>query len=114
MASSTEYVEFIYEQLKDIGEISYKKMFGEYVFYYGRKVFGGVYDDRFLVKITNAGMALLPNCEKEPPYTNAKPMFLVDEIEDKVFLKELVLKTCEELQEVKIKKARNNQLRSKR
>ena len=70
---------------------------GEYILYYKGKVFGGIYDNRFLVKITKSSAALLPNASKEFPYKGAKEMLLVDEVENKNFLRELVTSMYAEL-----------------
>ncbi len=104
MASSLEYVKFIAEQLSELEEISYRKMFGEYAFYYEGKVFGGVYDNRFLIKITKAGKQLCKDFEEQLPYKGAKPMLFVSELEDKNFLKNLVEVTWQELPFPKKKK----------
>ena len=80
MPSSKDYLDFILEQLCTLKDISYRQMMGEYILYYRGKVFGGIYDNRFLVKITKSSAALLPNANKEPPYAGAKEMLLVDEV----------------------------------
>ena len=90
MASTKEYLEFVLEQLSEINDISSRAMMGEYVLYYQGKVFGGIYDNRFLVKPTKSAAALMPDAQSELPYEGAKPMLLVDNIEDKAFLKKLV------------------------
>ena len=90
MASTKEYLEFVLEQLSEINDISSRAMMGEYVLYYQGKVFGGIYDNRFLVKPTKSAAALMPDAQSELPYEGAKPMLLVDNIEDKEFLKKLV------------------------
>ena len=97
MASSPEYVAFIAEQLSELEQISYRKMFGEYAFYYKGKVLVGVYDNRFLIKITKSNQKLCENFVQELPYEGAKPMLLISEVDDKVFLKNLVEVTWEEL-----------------
>ena len=90
MASTKEYFEFVLEQLSEINDISSRAMMGEFVLYYQGKVFGGIYDNRFLVKPTKSAAALMPDAQSELPYEGAKPMLLVDNIEDKAFLKKLV------------------------
>ena len=90
MASTKEYLEFVLEQLSELEDISSRAMMGEYVLYYQGKVFGGIYDNRFLVKPTKSAAALMPDAQSELPYEGAKPMLLVDNIEDKEFLKKLV------------------------
>ena len=97
MASTQEYLNFILEQLSKLSDISYRMMMGEYILYYRGKVFGGIYDNRFLVKITKSSSALLPNASKELPYEGAKEMLLVDEVEDKDFLAKLIKSMSEEL-----------------
>jgi hypothetical protein len=67
-------------------------------------VFGGIYDDRFLVKPVKSAAAMMPNAERELPYEGAKEMLLVDRVEDKEFLRELVEAIHEELPAPKPKK----------
>ena len=97
MPSSKDYLDFILEQLSALGDITYRQMMGEYILYYKGKVFGGIYDNRFLVKITKSSAALLPNASKELPYEGAKEMLSVDELEDKEFLAKLITSMYEEL-----------------
>jgi len=89
MASSKEYLEFVLEQLSLLDEITYRAMMGEYIIYYRGKVIGGIYDDRFLVKQTKSALKLMPDAELELPYEGAKEMIMVDEVENKEFLREL-------------------------
>ncbi len=104
MASSKNYLDFILEQLSELDDISYRAMMGEYVLYYRGKVFGGIYDDRFLVKPTKSALTFMPDADKELPYEGAKEMILVDDVENKVFLKKLVEAMYEELPAPKKKK----------
>ena len=97
MASSQGYLDFILDQLSEAGEISHRSMMGEYVLYYRGKVFGGVYDDRFLVKPTKSAVAMMPHAALEPPYEGAKPLLAVDNVEDRAFLRELLCAMYEEL-----------------
>ena len=97
MASTKDYLDFILEQLSGLDEISYRAMMGEYVLYYRGKVFGGIYDDRFLVKPTKSAKAMMPDADMELPYEGAKEMILVDDVDNKEFLKELVEAMYEEL-----------------
>ena len=89
MASSTEYLEFILEQLSELDDITSRAMMGEYIIYYRGKIVGGIYDDRFLVKPTKSALKLMPDAEMELPYEGAKEMLLVDSVDNKDFLKEL-------------------------
>ena len=104
MASSKEYLNFILEQLSSLNEISYKAMMGEYIIYYRGKIVGGIYDDRLLVKPVQAALKLIPNATYELPYEGAKKMILVDELENKDFLAELLNAMCEEIPEPNTRK----------
>lgn len=90
MASSKDYLEFILDQLSDLDDISCRAMMGEYIIYYRGKVVGGIYDDRFLVKPTKAAKEMMPYADPEIPYEGAKEMLLVDDVEDRDFLRELL------------------------
>ena len=87
MASNKNYLDFILELLRDVRGISYKKMMGEYILYKDGVIFGGIYDNRFLVKKTKS----LENkaLKEQIPYPSAKPMLLIDS-EDSDEIKELV------------------------
>ncbi|ACV21986.1 Regulator of competence-specific genes [Slackia heliotrinireducens] len=90
MASSKEYLDYILEQLSDLEDVSCRAMMGEYIIYYRGKVIGGIYDDRFLVKPTKSAQAMMPDAEMELPYEGAKDMLLVDGVENREFLEELL------------------------
>ena len=104
MASSKGYLDFILEQLSDLEEISYRAMMGEYIIYYRGKVVGGIYDDRFLVKPTKSAKAMMPDADMELPYEGAKEMLLVDDVENREFLRGLLEAMYEELPAPKKKK----------
>ena len=99
-----EYLDFILEQLSGLEEITYRQMMGEYILYYRGKVIGGIYDDRFLVKQTKSALAMMPDADLELPYEGAKEMILVDDVENKDFLKELIEAMYGELPAPKKKK----------
>ena len=90
MASSKEYLDFILEQLSQLDDVSWRAMMGEYLIYYRGKVIGGIYDDRFLVKPVKAVAAMMPDADREPPYEGAKEMLIVDHVDDREFLRELL------------------------
>ena len=90
MASTKDYLDFILEQLGGLEDITYHAMMGEYVLYFKGKVFGGIYDNRFLVKPVRSARALMPNAPLELLYDNAKPMLLVENPDDREFLTELI------------------------
>ena len=104
MSSSKEYLNFILEQLSKLDDIAYRAMMGEYIIYYKGKIIGGIYDDRFLVKNVKAAKELMPNAAEELPYEGAKKMLLVDNVEDKDFLKTLFEAMYDELPTPKKKK----------
>ena len=89
MASSKEYLDYVLENISD-SEVTYRPMMGEYLLYVRGKLFGGVYDDRFLVKITPSSERLLGGAPRVFPYEGAKEMLLVANIEDRANLGELV------------------------
>lgn len=72
-------------------------MMGEYTIYYRKKIVGGIYDDRFLVKSVEVAMSMMPDAKMEMPYEGAKEMILVDDIENREFLKELFEAMYDEL-----------------
>ena len=90
MASTKDYLHYILEQLGGLEDITYRAMMGEYVLYFKGKVFGGIYDNRFLVKPVRSARALMPNAPLELPYESAKPMLLVENPDDREFLTELI------------------------
>lgn len=104
MSSTKEYLEFILEQLSKLNDIRYRAMMGEYIIYYRNKIIGGIYDDRFLVKHTKSAKKLMPDAPLELPYEGAKEMLLVEDIENKEFLKELFDSMIDELPTPKKKK----------
>jgi len=80
MPSDNNYLEYVLDLLSEVDNISYKKMMGEYLLKSDGILFGGIYDNRFLLKKTKS-LSSYGLCE-ETPYPGAKPMFLAD-TEDK-------------------------------
>jgi TfoX/Sxy family transcriptional regulator of competence genes len=105
MASSKKYLDFVLEQLSETDDISYRAMMGEYIIYYRGKVIGGIYDDRFLVKNIKAAADMMPDAELELPYDGAKEMLLVEDIENREFLRELMEAMYDELPAPKKRKS---------
>lgn len=104
MASSKEYLDFIVDQLAGLDGVTYRAMMGEYIIYYQGKIIGGIYDDRFLVKPVKSAMELMPSAAYELPYTGAKEMLLVEDVDNKEFLTELVTSMYDDLLAPKVKK----------
>lgn len=105
MASSKDYLAFIMDQLSLLDDVSYRAMMSEYIIYYRGKVIGGIYDDRFLVKDTKAAREIMPDAELELPYEGAKEMLMVDNVDNREFLRELFEAMYPELPNVKKKKS---------
>lgn len=104
MASNVEFVEYVCDQIRDAGEITCKKMFGEWGVWCNGKIVALICDNQFFVKITAAGAEVYPNYEEAPPYEGAKPYMRVDNVDDRELMTELIRATCEELPEPKPKK----------
>ena len=104
MASSRDYLDFVLEQLSELDGITYRAMMGEYIIYYRDKVAGGIFDNRFLVKPTPSALAMMPDAEKERPYEGGREMLLVDNIESRDFLRDLLKTMYDELPVTKKRK----------
>lgn len=97
MASSQEYRDFVLDQLAPSLDVSIRPMMGEYLLYWRGKLAGGIYDDRLLVKPVPAACALMPNAPREIPYAGAKEMLLVENLDDRDFLRRLLDAMYDEL-----------------
>ncbi|MDE6761035.1 MAG: TfoX/Sxy family protein [Lachnospiraceae bacterium] len=104
MADNKELAAYIMEQLSELGEIRNIPMMGGYIFYYRERIFGGIYENGFMIKDTKAGRRYMPDSEPESPYEGAKPMLPVTIIDNKQLLQEMVDAMYTELPERKIKK----------
>lgn len=104
MPSTKQYLDFILESLSDLEDISYRSMMGEYILYYRGRIIGGIYDNRFLIKPVKSAHELLPDAEMELPYEGATEMLLVEDTQDRDFLKELFDAMYDELPSKKRKK----------
>ena len=107
MASSKEYLNFVLEQLSDLGDVASRPMMGEYVIYCGGKVIGGIYDDRFLVKPTVSALRMMQESGREItmdiPYSGAKELLVVD-VDDRELTCRLVRAIAENLPATKPKR----------
>ena len=104
MASSQGYLQFVLEQLSDLGDISYRAMMGEYILYYRGRIAGGIYDDRLLVKPVKSAAAYMKHPVYESPYDGAKEMLLVNDVDNKEYLTGLFQAMYGELPAPKTKK----------
>ena len=97
MPSDKNYLDFVLDQLSLAGDVAARPMMGEYVLYHRGKVFGGIYDNRFLVKPTPSARAMMPDAPLESPYDGAKEMLLVDNVDNPAFLASLLAAMHSEL-----------------
>ena len=107
MASGKAYLEFILDQLSGLPGITHRVMMGEFLLYHEGKLFGGLYDDRLLVKPIASAVSMLPDAPQELPYEGAKPMLLVENVDDRDFLTDLVRRMSAELPAPKPKKPKS-------
>lgn len=107
MASSLDFVKYVCEHIDGAGEITYKKMFGEYGIYCNGKIIGVICDNQFFVKKTDAGAGIYPDCEEAAPYTGAKAHFIVDNVDDRNLMARFIYATYEELPAPRQKKKRH-------
>jgi TfoX/Sxy family transcriptional regulator of competence genes len=105
MATDKEFTDFVIDQIENAGEITAKKMFGEYGIYSDGKLFGLICDNKLFIKPTESGRDFIGDVVEAPPYPGAKPSFLIqDKIEDREWLSELVRISVKELPMPKPKK----------
>lgn len=99
MASKQSTIDFLLDQISRAGVVSARKMFGEYGIYCDGKMPALVCDDNLFIKITEAGRLFLGEVEEAPPYSGAKPYFLIpgEKWDDQEWLSELVAITAREI-----------------
>ena len=95
MATTKSYRDYILEQLSILNKITYKSMMGEYLLYYNNLLFGGIYDDRLLVKIVDDNKKY--KMQESIPYEGAKSMYLVKDVDNQELLKDIILDTIKGL-----------------
>lgn len=83
MATSTEARDYIIENLSKAGDISTRKMMGEYLVYFKGKLVGNICDNCLYLKPTDSALRLLPDAERDYPYDGSKTlMIVVDNVEN--------------------------------
>jgi TfoX/Sxy family transcriptional regulator of competence genes len=108
MASTQDYVDYIIEQIENAGVITYRKMFGEYALYCGRKVVALICDNQLFIKPTAGGKAFIGNVTEAPAYPGAKMSYLIeDNLDNSDWISELIRITAGELPEPKPKKKKS-------
>lgn len=95
MATTKEYRDFVLEQFSLLAPITCKSMMGEYLLYYNTVLFGGIYDNRVLVKIVDSNKKY--NMKEVIPYKGAKAMYFMEDIDDQEIVKDIVIDTCKDL-----------------
>jgi TfoX/Sxy family transcriptional regulator of competence genes len=105
MKQNNSFVTFVMDQLRGVGAVSCRAMFGGYAIYCDAKVVALICDDQLFVKPTAIGKEMIENPVQKPPYPGAKPYFLIEnELEDGERLCELIRATAKELPAPKPKK----------
>lgn len=104
MATDKGYLEYVMEQLSHFDGVSNRAMMGEYVLYFKDKVIGGIYNNRVLLKRVPIAETLITNVKLEIPYSGAKEMILLEDLENRAFTKELFERMYDELPALKKKK----------
>jgi len=108
MSSDKMFLDFVIDQIENAGQITYKKMFGEYAVYSDGKIFALVCDNKLFIKPTEAGRVFIQDVVEAPPYPGAKLSFLIeDKLEDRDWMSNLVKITLDELPKPKPKKKKN-------
>lgn len=95
MRTTEDYKNYCLEQLRILDKITCRPMMGEYLLYYDTILFGGIYNNRLLIKRVDTNTKF--RLEEQIPYEGAKPMYWIKELEDQEKVKEIVLATCKNL-----------------
>ena len=103
MANNKELALYVMEQLSGLEHVRNISMMGGYIFYYNERIFGGIYGNGFMVKITNASKKYMPDSEPMEPYEGAKEMLPVTILEDKESFQKMIIDMYPELPERKRK-----------
>lgn len=90
---NSDYIQYIIDQCSDAGEISVKKMMGDYCAYCNGILFGLICDNNFFVKVTEPGRAVLKEVILRPPYDGAKDYFYINDVDDRYYLATLIKAT---------------------
>lgn len=108
MSGNRELAAYVMDQLSDLGDIRNIPMMGGYIFYYKERIFGGIYESGFMVKITKSSKKYMKDSEEEPPYEGAKAMLPVTILENRELFQNMVRDMYDELPERKVKKKKGD------
>jgi len=113
MASDLNFVEYVRDQINEAGQVSFKKMFGEYAIYCNEKVVALVCDNQLFIKPTDGGRSMIGSVVESPPYSGAKPYFLIGEqVDDRHWMTNLIQLTASELPTPKPKKSKSKKAKN--
>ena len=103
MASNSDFVQYIVDQCSGVGEISVRKMMGDYCIYCNGALFGLICDNNLYIKVTKAGKAVLEEVDLRPPYPGAKDYFYIGNVDNRDYLEAVIKATMPELLSPKTK-----------
>ncbi len=104
MATTREFHDYVVENLLRIGDITTRKMMGEYCVYYKGKLIGDMCDNQFFLKATDSVLRLMPDADRAYPYEGSKTlMAVVDNIENEKLMEAVLNAMYDELPEPKKK-----------
>lgn len=107
MSSDLSFVEYVRDQVNGVGQVSFKKMFGEYAIYFDEKVVALVCNNQLFIKPTAGGRSMIGSVVEAPPYPGAKPYFLIGEqLDDHYWMSNLILLTASEIPAPKPRKSK--------
>ena len=113
MASDLNFIEYVRDQINEAGQVSFKKMFGEYAIYCNEKVVALVCDNQLFIKPTDGGRSMIVSVVEAPPYSGAKPYFLIGEqVDDRHWMTNLIQLTASELPTPKPKKSKSKKAKN--
>lgn len=104
MASSSDFVQYIIDQCSGAGEITFKKMMGDYCIYCDGTIFGLVCDNNLYIKPTYQGAAQLKEVVMRSPYPGAKEHFLINDVDNRDYLTAIIKATIPALPKPKSKR----------
>ena len=104
MASDKNFLDYVLDQLSALDGVTFRAMMGEYILYYNGRIFGGIYDNRLLIKPVPSALRLISDVRYAEPYEGAKPMIITDIVDNSDAFCNLVRQMYDELPEVKPKK----------
>ncbi len=78
MSTSINFINYVCDQLKELGNVTYKKMFGEYMIYINGKPIVIVCDNIAFIKKLDCISEIMKNADTGFPYKGAKEHYILD------------------------------------